>query len=133
MEETLSVIYNSLRYDDAARLVTFHLRGKDWDELKSNSARMWIASSDLLAPVIQRDTIFLESDRVKAVKQIDPVEKFGLFAVQTFEVELSGDCEILKVNYQTENKPRNLLKSTYPVFAISGDPIPASLMPKLQM
>lgn len=99
MKETLSVIYNSLRYDDAARLVTFHLRKKDWDELKSNAARMWIASSDLLAPVIQRDTIFLESDRVKAVEQIDPVEKFGLFAVQTFDVELSVDCEILKVNF----------------------------------
>ena len=84
---------------------------------------MWIASSDLLAPVIQRDTIFLEGDRVKAVEQIDPVEKFGLFAVQTFDVELSGDCEILKVNfwYQTEKNPRNSPKSTYTACAISGN------------
>ena len=37
------------------------------------------------------------SESVKAVEQVDPEEKFGLFAVQTFEVKSSSDCEILKV------------------------------------
>lgn len=59
---------------------------------------MWIASNDHIPiPVIKQEKVFLGSESVKAVEQVDPEEKFGLFAVQTFEVEPSSDFEILKV------------------------------------
>ena len=45
VEPTISVIYNSLRNDDNTHIVTFLLREKDWDELKSTS-RMWISLTD---------------------------------------------------------------------------------------
>ena len=94
-----SVICNSVRYDDTAQIVTFHLREKDWNELKSNSC-MWIASNDhVRIPFIKQKKVFLGSESVKAVEQVDPEEKFGLFAVQKFEVESSSDCEILKVRF----------------------------------
>ena len=77
--------------------MTFHLREKDWNELKSNSC-MWIASNDHIPiPIIKQEKVFLGSESVKAVEQVDPEEKFGLFAGQTFEVEQSSDFEILKV------------------------------------
>lgn len=80
-------------------MVTFHLREKDWNELKSNSC-MWIASNDhVRIPFIKKEKVFLGSESVEAVEQVDPEEKFGLFAVQTFEVESSSDCEILKVRF----------------------------------
>ena len=84
-------------------MVTFHLRQKDWNELKSNSC-MWIASNDHVPiPIIKQEKVFLGSESVKAVEQVDPEEKFGLFAVQTFEVESSSDCEILKVRSGYQN------------------------------
>lgn len=97
-ERTFSVIYNSLRYDDNTSVVTFHLREKDWNELKSHS-RMWISSSDMI-PVIERETIFLGDENVVGVGRVDPVQKIGLFSVQTFtEVESTkGSCEILEVS-----------------------------------
>ena len=96
-DNDVSVIYNSVRYDDTVQLATFHLREKDWNELKSNSC-MWIASNDHVPiPIIKQEKVFLGSESVKAVEQVDPEEKFGLFAVQTFELESSSDCEILKV------------------------------------
>ena len=96
VEPTFSVIYNSIRYDDTTHVVTFHLREKDWDLLKSN-AWMWIASSDLI-PVIKREPIFLGGEAVETTGGVDPVEKFGLFSVQTFaEAESDDACEILKV------------------------------------
>ena len=97
-ERTFSVIYNSLRYDDNTNVVTFHLREKDWNELKSHS-RMWISSSDMI-PTIERETIFLGDESVVSVGRVDPVQEFGLFSVQTFtEVESTEDsCEILEVS-----------------------------------
>ena len=59
---------------------------------------MWIASNDHIPiPIIKQEKVFLGSESVKAVEQVDPEEKFGLFAGQTFEVEQSSDFEILKV------------------------------------
>ena len=98
MEPICSVIYNSLRYDDSADIVTFHLREKDWNNLKSRSW-MWISSRDLIQ-VIQREPIFLGRDEnVKGIERVDPVEKFGLPSVQTFTVaESTKECQILKVS-----------------------------------
>lgn len=79
---TFSAIYNSLRYDVDAHTVTFHLREKDWNELKSNSW-MWISSSYLI-PVIICEDVRLGDEIVESVARVDPVEKFGLIAVQTF-------------------------------------------------
>jgi len=97
VEPICSVIYNSLRYDDSADIVTFHLREKDWNNLKSRSW-MWISSRDLIQ-VIQREPIFLGRDEnVKGIERVDPVEKFGLPSVQTFTVaESTKECQILKV------------------------------------
>ena len=36
VEPICSVIYNSLRYDDSAGIVTFHIREKDWNNIKSS-------------------------------------------------------------------------------------------------
>jgi len=81
---TFSAIYNSLRYDVDAHTVTFHLREKDWKELKSNSW-MWISSS-YLVPVINCEDVRFGDEIVESVSRVDPVEKFGLFSVQTFTV-----------------------------------------------
>ena len=59
-ETTFPSIYNSLRYDDQANIVTFHISEEDWHELESN-AFMWISSSDM-NPVINRDLLFLETN-----------------------------------------------------------------------
>ena len=99
MEWTFSSIYNSLRYDDDANIVTFHLREKDWDELKSNSW-MWISSSDM-NPVINRDLVFLGEETVESVRRVDPVEKFGLYSVQNFTItEVDANCQIVKVSVE---------------------------------
>jgi len=103
---TISVIYNSLRYDDSTHIMTFHLREKDWDELKSTS-RMWVSSTDddLLIlfntsfQVINREPVPLRDEIVKSVQVVDPLETFGLFSVQTFTVtESSENCQVLKVS-----------------------------------
>ena len=93
---TFSAIYNSLRYDVDAHTVTFHLREKDWNELKSNSL-MWISSS-YLVPVINCEDVRLGDEIVESVSRVDPVEKFGLFAVQTFTVTgFSENNQVIKV------------------------------------
>ena len=96
---TISVIYNSLRYDDSTHIVTFHLREKDWEELKSTS-RMWISSiDDGLFQVINRKPVPLGDEIVKSSQVVDPLETFGLFSVQTFIVpESSENCQELKVS-----------------------------------
>lgn len=97
VKPTFSAIYNSLRYDVDDRTVTFHLREKDWNELKSNSW-MWISSDDLI-PSINREDVRLGDEIVKSVGRVDPVEKFGLLSVQTFTVaESIESCQILKVS-----------------------------------
>lgn len=60
---------------------------------------MWISSSDMI-PVIERETIFLGDENVLSVGQVNPVQEFGLFSVQTFtEVGSTKDsCEILEVS-----------------------------------
>jgi len=94
---TFSAIYNSLRYDVDAHTVTFHLREKDWNELKSNSW-MWISSS-YLVPVINCEDVRLGDEIVKSVSKVDPVEKFGLFSVQTFTVTgFSESNQVIKVS-----------------------------------
>ena len=97
-ERTLSVIYNSVRYDDNTNVVTFHLREKDWNELKSNS-KMWISSNDMI-PVIERETISLGDENYVSVRRVDPVQTFGLFSVQIFTAgETTKDsCGILEVS-----------------------------------
>ena len=105
LEPTISVIYNSLRYDDNTHIVTFHLREKDWDELKSTS-RMWISSADadllniFQVQVINREPVPLGDEIVKSVQVVDPLKTFGLFSVQAFTVsESSENCHVLKVSH----------------------------------
>ena len=94
---TFSAIYNSLRYDVDAHTVTFHLREKDWNELKSNSW-MWISSSFLI-PVINGEDVRLGDEIVETVSRVDPVEKFGLFSVQTFTVTgFNENDRVIKVS-----------------------------------
>ncbi len=95
-EPTLLAIYNSLRYDDDTHTVTFHLREKDWNELKSKSL-MWISSYDL-NPIIKHETVRLGDEVVESARRVDPVEKFGLSAAQTYTVpESNKNCQVLKV------------------------------------
>ncbi|XP_020627256.1 uncharacterized protein LOC110064535 [Orbicella faveolata] len=82
VKPTFSAIYNSLRYDVDDRTLTFHLREKDWSELKSNSW-MWISSNDL--GIIREDVRFGD-EIVESISRVDPVEQFGLLSVQTFTV-----------------------------------------------
>lgn len=96
-QPTFSAIYNSLRYDVDAHTVTFHLRERDWNELKSNSW-MWISSS-YLVPVINCEDVRLGDEIVESVSRIDPVEKFGLFSVQTFNVTgFNENDKVIKVS-----------------------------------
>ena len=98
-ETTFPSIYNSLRYDDQANIVTFHISEKDWHELESN-AFMWISSSDM-NPVINCDLLFLGGDTIERNQRVDPVEIFGLFSVQAFTViETNANCQVLKVALQ---------------------------------
>ena len=98
-ETTFPSIYNSLRYDDQANIVTFHISEKDWHELESN-AFMWISSSDM-NPVINRDLLFLGGETIERNQRVDPVEIFGLFSVQAFNViETNANCQVLKVALQ---------------------------------
>ena len=97
VKQAISVIYNSLRYDDNTHIVTFHLREKDWDELKSTS-QMWISSTDLFQ-VINREPVLLGGGIVKSVQVVDPLETFALFSVQNFAVtESCENCQVLKVS-----------------------------------
>ncbi|PFX17637.1 hypothetical protein AWC38_SpisGene18024 [Stylophora pistillata] len=95
-------IYNSLRYDDKANIVTFHASEKDWNEMKSN-AFMWIFSSDM-NPVVNSDPVFLGGETIKTSRCVDPVKKFGLFSAQAFTVtETGANCQVLKINKVEEN------------------------------
>jgi len=85
-----------LRYDVDDHTVTFHLREKDWNELKSKS-RMWISSND--SGGIIREDVRLNDEIVESVTRVDPVEKFGLLSVQTFSIAESIEgCRVLKVS-----------------------------------
>ena len=96
MKQPSSKIYNSLRYDDTMAIVTFHLREKDWNQLKSRGL-MWFsavaASSAAKFPleVVECHQIFLGDERVKNRGRVDPVQTFGLFSVQSFDIEESND------------------------------------------
>lgn len=94
---TFSAIYNSLRYDVDTHTVTFHLREKDWNELNSNSW-MWISSSYLI-PLIICEDVRLGDEIVESVARVDPVEKFGLFSVQTFTATgFNENNQVIKVS-----------------------------------
>ena len=96
-QPTFSAIYNSLRYDVDAHTVTFHLRERDWNELKSNSW-MWISSS-YLVPVINCEDVRLGDEIVESISQVDPVKKFGLFSAQTFTVAgFNESDQVIKVS-----------------------------------
>lgn len=96
VKPTFSAIYNGLRYDVDDHTVTFHLREKDWKELKSNSW-MWILSND---SGIIREDVHLGEEIVKNVARVDPGEKFGLMSVQTFTVpESTESCQVLRVSF----------------------------------
>ncbi|XP_068748432.1 uncharacterized protein [Montipora capricornis] len=97
MEPPSSVIYNSLRYDDSAGVVTFHLRERDWNQLKSRGW-MWFSSRELIK-VIECQRIFLGDERVKKIGRVDPVQTFGLFSVQPFTIVESSEAtgHILRV------------------------------------
>ena len=97
MEQQSSKIYNSLRYDDTAGIVKFHLREQDWDQLKSRGL-MWFSCLELITvaslsstkiplEVIECHKIFLGDERVKNIGQVDPIQTFGLFSVQLFNIE----------------------------------------------
>lgn len=97
VKPAFSAIYNSLRYDVDDRTLTFHLREKDWSELKSNSW-MWISSNDL--GIIREDVCFGD-EIVESISWVDPVEQFGLLSVQTFTVtESTESCQVLQVSFQ---------------------------------
>ena len=50
-------------------------------------------------PIINREDVLLGEETVKNVERVDPVDKFGLFSVQTFTVpEFNKNCQVLKVN-----------------------------------
>ena len=95
-EQPFSKIYNSLRYDDTAGIVTFHLREQDWDQIKSHGL-MWLSSLELVTvaglsslnfplEVIECNRIFLRDERVENRGHVDPVQTFGLFSVQLFNI-----------------------------------------------
>jgi hypothetical protein len=97
VKKTSPVIYNSLRYDEEKHIVTFHLLEKDWNGFKDKS---WLkVVSNNCEPVITSEPVFLgEEGVVSSVRQVDPVETFGLFSVQTFDVcSLQEDCQVLEV------------------------------------
>ena len=48
MEQPSSKIYNSLRYDDTAGIVKFHLREQDWEQIKSRGL-MWNSFFELFS------------------------------------------------------------------------------------
>ena len=96
MEQPFSKIYNSLRYDDTAGIVTFHLREQDWDQIKSRGL-MWfsplelvtvagLSSTDFPLEAIECNKIFLGDKRVENRGHVDPVQTFGLFSVQLFNI-----------------------------------------------
>ena len=96
-QQAFSAIYNSLRYDVDAYTVTFHLRERDWNELNSNS-RIWISSSYLVS-VINCEDVRFGDEIVESISRIDPVEKFGLFSVQTFNVTgFNENDKVIKVS-----------------------------------
>ena len=65
--------------------------------LKSNSW-MWISSSSLI-PVINCEDVRLGDEIVETVSRVDPVEKFGLFSVQTFTVTgFNENDRVIKVS-----------------------------------
>jgi hypothetical protein len=96
VNNTSPVIYNSLRYDEQKHVVTFHLLEKDWNDIKGKS---WLKIvSNNLKPVITSEPVFLGNEGVVlSARQVDPVETFGLFSVQTFDVCSLQDCQVLEV------------------------------------
>ena len=94
--QKLSVIHNSLRYDDKTEEVTFHLREEDWKELRCSS-KIEISSRES-TKVIICEPVSLAPETMSSFQQVDPVETFGLFARQTFTVvESNKNCQVLKV------------------------------------
>lgn len=93
------MIRNSLRYDSTTNVVTFHLRERDWRDLKSRS-QIWLAPRDLIQH-IEQEWILLGDGNVESIRQVDPVQTFGLFSVQKFVgVEpAQGSSQILKVSF----------------------------------
>ena len=96
MEQPFSKIYNSLRYDDTAGIVTFHLREQDWEQIKSRGL-MWFSPLELVIMAGLSSThfalearecnkIFLGDERVENRGHVDPVQTFGLFSVQLFNI-----------------------------------------------
>lgn len=80
------MLYNSLRYDEARRVVIFHLVENDWNKLKENS---WLKiESNNSLPDIDSETVFLgnEGGAILSVNKVDPVATFGLFSVMVFDV-----------------------------------------------
>ena len=137
MEQQSSKIYNSLRYDDKAGIVTFHLREQDWDQLNSRGL-MWFSSLELITvaslsstkiplEVIECHKIFLGDERVKNIGQVDPIQTFGLFPVQLFNIEEANNVygNTLKVHvkvfafFKIPREMQRLARSVKPVEAKS--------------
>lgn len=99
VEPNFSIIYNSLRYDDTNNVVTFHLRERDWNKIKSRS-RMWFSTRTPIE-VLEREMIFLGGEKIKTIGRVDPVEKFGLFSAQTFikpDLTPNNRSQVVKVS-----------------------------------
>jgi len=77
------VIYNSLRFNVQENTVTFHLLNKDWKEIKAKKPWLFLVEIQKL-PAFQCNPVDLRA--VSSERFVDPVEAFGLFAVQTFDV-----------------------------------------------
>ncbi|XP_031572249.1 uncharacterized protein LOC116306350 isoform X2 [Actinia tenebrosa] len=95
------VIYNSLRYDDSKRVVTFHILEKDWYAIKDTSC-LSIMSNTLQPTTIDSEPVCLgDEDVVSIVRRVDPVKTFGLDCVQTFDVrpkkQEHSALEVIKV------------------------------------
>ena len=137
MEQQSSKIYNSLRYDDKAGIVIFQLPEQDWDQLKSRGL-MWFSSLELITvaslsstkiplEVLQCHKIFLGDERVKNIGQVDPIQTFGLFSVQLFNIEKANNVNgnTLKVHvklfsfFKIPREMQTLARSVKPVEAKS--------------
>ena len=81
--------------------MTFHMCEEDWNQLKSRGL-MWfscielitvvaLSSTKLPLEVIECHKIFLGDERVKNRGRVDPVQTFGLFSVQSFNIVESNN------------------------------------------
>jgi len=86
------ILYNSIRLNVEEGKVTFHMLKKDWKRAKKT---LWLSIiRDKDDPAFVQKSINL--NKGSFIQRIDPVETFGLFAVQKFSV-FDSSSSLLKV------------------------------------